>query len=277
MAGTRHAFWFTALLALGVALLAGSLLPGAAGFEERGGELVAPLSRAVEDATRPLAEAVQHGGQLHELSEDNAALRQEIARLEAELAALRESEIAVGQFADLIAAVGVDDAERYLPATVVFRDPAPARDVIVIDRGERDGLRVGQPVLGPGATLVGTVSSVQNGRARVRLLSDPDSAVAAMVQSSRTQAALAGGAEGLRLEFVPLEAQITVGDLVLTSALGGRLPGGLLAGRITYVDRSGQDLFASVHVEPLADYSRLERVLVLTEPGSAAATPRPLP
>ena len=275
MVGTRHGFWFSALLALAAALLAGSLLPGAASFEERGGELVAPLSSAVADATRPLADALQHGGQLHELSEENASLRQELARLEAELAALRESEIAAGQLADLIAAAGAEDAGRYLAATVVLRDPAPGRDVIVIDRGERDGLRVGQPVLGPGATLVGMVSSLQDRRARVRLLTDPDSALAAIVQSTRTQAALAGGPDGLRLEFAPLEDAITVGDLVLTSALGGRLPGGLLAGRITHVDRTGQDLFATVHVEPLANYSRLERVLVLTEaPASAGAAPR---
>ena len=264
MVGTRSAVWLTALFALGVALLVASVLPGAASIEERGGGLVAPLSGAIEETTRPLTEIVRRAGQLEQLSEENAVLRQQVARLEAQLAALRESQIETEQLADLVAAVGAEGADRYLPAAVILRDPAPARDVIVIDRGERDGLRTGQPVLGPGATLVGVVSEVQRGRARVRLLTDPDSALAVVVQASRTQAALAGGPEGLRLEFVPIDAALTVGDLVLTSALGGRLPGGLLVGRITFVETKDQDLFATVHVEPLADYGRLERVLVLT-------------
>ena len=275
MVGTRSAVWLTTLFALGVALLVASALPGAASIEERGGGLVAPLSGAIEEATRPFADVVRRAGQLEQLSEENAVLRQQVARLEAQLAALRESQIETEQLADLVAAVGVEDADRYLPAAVILRDPAPARDVIVIDRGERDGLRTGQPVLGPGATLVGVVSEVQGGRARVRLLTDPDSALAAVVQASRTQAALAGGPDGLRLEFVPIDAALTVGDLVLTSALGGRLPGGLLVGRITFVETKEQDLFATVHVEPLADYGRLERVLVLTGSQTTAegATP----
>ncbi len=275
MVGTRSAVWLTTLFALGVALLVASALPGAASIEERGGGLVAPLSGAIEETTRPFADIVRRAGQLEELSEENAVLRQQVTRLEAELATLRESQIEAEQLADLVAAIGAEDADRYLPAAVILRDPAPARDVIVIDRGERDGLRTGQPVLGPGATLVGVVSEVQGGRARVRLLTDPDSALAAVVQASRTQAALAGGPDGLRLEFVPIDAALTVGDLVLTSALGGRLPGGLLVGRITFVETNDQDLFATVHVEPLADYGRLERVLVLTGSKTAAegATP----
>ena len=275
MVGTRSAVWLTTLFALGVALLVASAFPGAASIEERGGGLVASLSGAIEEATRPFADVVRRAGQLEQLSEENAVLRQQVARLEAQLAALRESQIETEQLADLVAAVGVEDADRYLPAAVILRDPAPARDVIVIDRGERDGLRTGQPVLGPGATLVGVVSEVQGGRARVRLLTDPDSALAAVVQASRTQAALAGGPDGLRLEFVPIDAALTVGDLVLTSALGGRLPGGLLVGRITFVETKEQDLFATVHVEPLADYGRLERVLVLTGSQTTAegATP----
>ena len=265
MVDARHAFWFTALLALAAAFLAGSLLPAAHNFEERGGELVASLSSAVENSARPITDAIQYSSQLHELTEENTTLRQEITRLEVELAALRESEIAVEQLDDLIAAVGDTAFEHYLPASVVLQDPAPGRNVIVIDRGEQHGLRVGQSVLGPGATLVGTISSLQDRRARVRLLTDPDSAVTAVVQSTRTQVALTGGAHGLKLEFVPLDEAITVGDLVLTSRLGGQLPDGLLTGRITSIDRSGQDLFATVQVEPLADYSRLERVLVIVE------------
>ena len=270
MVRTRQAAWLSALLALGLALLVGSTLPGAGGLEARAADVVAPLSQAISEATRPLAEVVQHAGQLDELSERNAALRQQVARLEAELAALREQELVAVQLADLVAAVGAEQADRYTAAAVLLRDPAPARDAIVIDRGERDGVRAGQPVLGPGATLVGVIATVEGSRARVRLLTDADSAIAAVVQSSRTQGALVGSADGLRLELVPVPARITAGDLVLSSALGGRLPGGLLVGRVAAVEQDPQELFATVEVEPLADYARLEQVLVLTDVAAAS-------
>lgn len=265
MVRSRQAAWLTALFVLGLALLVGSTLPGAGGLEARGADVVAPVSQAITDATRPLLEVLRHAGQLDELSEQNAALRQEVARLETELAALREQELLAVQRADLVAAVGAEQANRYVAAAVLLRDPAPARDAIVIDRGERDGVRAGQPVLGPGATLVGVITTVEGSRARVRLLTDADSAIAAVVQSSRTEGALVGSADGLRLELVPVSTRITSGDLVLSSALGGRLPGGLLVGRVAAVEQDPQELFATVDVEPLADYARLEQVLVLID------------
>ncbi len=271
MAVLRHAFWLIALLTLAGALLAGSRAQGAAGFEERGGLLVGPLIGAAGDFARTLSDAAQHGGRIDELSSENAALRQQIARLEGENARLRESVIVSGQLADLRAAAGAGDVGSTLAAAVVLRDPAPGRDIIVIDRGARDGVRKGQAVLGSGATLIGLVSSVQEQRARVRLLSDPQSAIAAVVQSTRTQTALTGSRDGLRLEFAPIADPISEGDLVMTSALIGGLPGGLLAGLVAEVDRSGQDLFADIKVEPLATYDRLEHVLVITEPSRTAS------
>ena len=271
MAVLRHAFWLIALLTLAGALLAGSRAQGAAGIEERGGLIVAPFIGAATNIARSISDAAQHGGRVQELSSENVALRQQIARLEGENARLRESVITSGQLADLRAAAGAEDVGSTLAAAVVLRDPAPGRDVIVIDRGARDGVRKGQAVLGSGATLIGLVSSVQDQRARVRLLSDPQSAIAAVVQSTRTQTALTGSREGLRLEFAPIADPISEGDLVMTSALIGGLPGGLLAGLVTEVDRSGQDLFADIRVEPLATYDRLEHVLVITEPSRTAS------
>ena len=264
---THQAGWLAALIVIGLALLAGSALRGFGTIELNAAGILGPPSQAIANTTRPVADFAHHVGQTNALSEENAALRQEVARLEADLAALREQQLRSGQVAELIAAVGADAADRYVPASVLFRDPAPAREALTIDRGLSHGVRVGQPVLGPGATLVGLVSAVEERRARVRLLIDVDSAIAAVVQSSRTQAALSATPDGLRLEFVPSGARVIVGDMVLSSALGGELPGGLLVGRVSAFKSDPRELFAFATVEPLADYARLEQVLVLTQPG----------
>jgi rod shape-determining protein MreC len=261
----RNAARLTLFVALATLLLALASLPLSGNLEQQAGVLVARPAAAIRDATRPLADVILNAGQVRELSEENAELRRRVARLEAEAAALRESAVAAHAVTSLLNAVG-DDAGGFLPASVVLRDPAPASNGLVVDRGAADGVATGQPVLGPGATLVGIVSAVDPDRSRIRLLSDGASAVTAVVQEPRVPGALAGTRDGLRLEFVPVDAPVGAGDLVLTSALGGRLPGGLLIGRVVSVEAPGQALFATVVVEPLADYARLEQVLILTNP-----------
>lgn len=276
MAGTRSLAWLSLLFAVALALLALSPLPLAADVEARGAAVVTPLAAGLRGAWRPVADVLLNAGQLRTLSAENAALRHEVARVEADNAALREQAITSGQVAALREAVSADGAGRYEPAAVLLRDPSPGRRALLIDRGRAHGVATGQPVLGPAATLVGVITEVQDTRARVRLLDDPHSAVAAVLQQSRVPGALAGAAGGagaLRLEFVPPDAVIAEGEPVLTSPIGGRLPAGVLIGRVVAVHADDQALFASVTVEAVTDYDRLERVLVMTSFGADALLP----
>lgn len=261
MVRTRNAAWLTALVAAAVVTLALSPLSVAGDVEARLGALLSPVTGAMYRAVQPVADVVLHAGQLRQLTTENADLRNRVAQLEAESTALRERMQTDQQAASLQAAVG---GAGHLAASVIVRDPAPGRRGIVIDRGTEQGVAIGQAVLGPGATLVGVVAEVQPRSARVRLLDDPHSAVAAVLQQSKTPGALAGSADGLRLEFVPTGSVVTAGDLVVTSPLGGQLPAGLLIGRVESAHSTPGDLFAEVRVEPYAEYDRLLQVLLVT-------------
>jgi rod shape-determining protein MreC len=260
--GARNAAWLSGLLAGALLLLMLSPLPVAGDLEARVGGVVAPMVGAVRGAIRPVTDVLLNTGQIDALAQENAALRQELARAETDLAALREGRIAVEQAAALVESVGAN-AGRSVTATVILRDPAPGRQRLVLNRGSDDGVRIGQPVLGTGATLLGIVTEVDASRCRVRLITDRDSAVATILQSSRTPASLVGTGGGLRLDFVPLGATVAPGDVVLTSALGGLLPPGLLIGRVADVSAAGQDLFQRITVDPLANLDRAEQVLVM--------------
>jgi rod shape-determining protein MreC len=275
--GARTAAWFSGLLLAAFALLALSPLDASGDVEERFAAMIAPVSDRAHDAVRPFADVILRAGQLEELSTANADLRKDVARLEVEAATLREQLAAAQQQAALIDAIG-NDAGSFVSATVMLRDPAPGRSELMIDRGAAHGVRAGQPVLGEGAALVGIVTEVGERRSWFRLLTDERSAVTAIVQQSRVQGALAGTGSGLRLEFVRVGEEVSAGDLVLTSTLGGLLPGALPVGRVTDVRASDQDLFETITVEPLADLGRLEHVLVMTgmspaEPSDEASTP----
>ncbi|MCC6237766.1 MAG: rod shape-determining protein MreC [Dehalococcoidia bacterium] len=264
MLARRTSTWLGSLVLLGLTMLASAALPVAAPLEERALLLVAPVVRTIEDALRPVAAVVLNAGETRALAEGNAALRLENARLSSEVTLLRERIQAETQVQALIEAAGRDSGAQ-VSASVLLRDPAPGRDVLVVGRGRDAGIRVGQPALGPGATLIGVVSRVEERTARVRLLTDRASTVAALLERSREPVALAGGPEGLRLEFVPVGTPGVEGDVVLSSALGGQLPAGLPIGRVTSVSAQEGDLFQRVRIEPFADYRRLEHVLVLVD------------
>ncbi len=262
MAINRSAAWFSALLLSAVLLLGASVLAPASGIESQARNLLAPLVSAVQGAVRPVSDVVFHAGQVRELSEENATLRLEVERLNAELGSFREQRTAVDAAAALLGASTLA-SDDLLAAHVLLRDPAPGQHTLLVARGSDEGVASGQPVLGAGGTLVGVVTTVEDSRSWVRLLSDRDSSVAIVVQSSRVPAALEGGGTALSLQFVPREANVVVGDVVVTSALGGRLPPGLLAGRVALVESQPQDLHARITVEPLSDLQRLEQVLIV--------------
>ncbi len=250
---------------LGLALLGASTLPFAAPIEERGVLLLAPVVRSVEGVLRPVSSLVLAAGETQALATENARLRLENAALAGEAAALRERMLATTQVEALLAGAGGRALGRYVGASVILRDPAPGHDVLIVSGGRDIGLAEGQPALGPGATLVGLVTRVEEHTARIRLLTDRASAVSALLERSREPAALSGGRDGLHLEFVPTETPGVEGDTVLTSALGGQLPAGIPIGRVVAVESLEGDLFQRVRVEPLADYRRLEHVLVLVD------------
>lgn len=272
MTNVRSAAWFSGIFATALLLLALSPLPLAGNIESRAGATVAPVVDFVRGVISPVTDVVVHAGQISRLSEENATLRQELSRTQADLASLREGRIALEQANSLIQSVGAE-AGSTITATVILRDPAPGHQSVVLNRGSREGVRVGQPVLGSGATLLGVVTEVNESRSRVRLITDREAAIAALLQSSRTAGSLVGDGDGLRLDFVPLEADVAPGDIVLTSALGGLLPPGLLVGRVSKVEAPGQELHQLIEVDPLGDLERIEQVLIMTgfRPGTDLA------
>jgi rod shape-determining protein MreC len=225
---------------------------------------VAPVESALQSATRPVADFVNNLTDINNLTDQNRELREESERLLGQNAQLREAEAENQQLRELLAIREARPADTFIAASVFARDQANTREAIAIDRGASDGVREGMIVLTQQGSLVGSVSKVLDDSAWVTLITDGSSAVSAIVQESRAQGVVAGAADGtLTMEFVQETADISEGDYVLTSGLGGRHPPNEFIGRVIDVERTAQELFQSVRVEPLADLSRIERVLVV--------------
>lgn len=136
---------------------------------------------------------------------------------------------------------------------------------VTVNRGRRDGVARLTPAIVPEG-LLGRVVEVRARAAVIQLLNDPASAVAVMVQRTRTAGVVEGEPGGaIRLKFMARDGGgVQIGDLVVTSGLGGVFPKGLPVGRVIAVEDKGSALFHYALLAPVVDFARVEEVLLLT-------------
>ena len=200
---------------------------------------------------------------LRGLREENQRLQREAATLKRRLDQLQEQALETQRLERLLSMRRSSQAE-FLTARVVGKDATNWFKTILLDRGSLESVRRNQPVLAPDG-LVGRVVEVTPTSARVQLLTDPVSAVGGLIQRTRVTGIVSGNlGAGTRVRYLPLMADVVVGDEVVTSGMGGVFPKGILIGRITAVERKSGALFQEATLQPAVDLSRLEEVQILT-------------
>jgi rod shape-determining protein MreC len=150
-------------------------------------------------------------------------------------------------------------------ASVISEDSSPWFNTIIIDRGEADGIREGMPVIGT-AGVVGRIVKTARNSSRVLLLTDHASGIAAVVQRSRARGVVKGkGGNSCSLEFLQRGEDVKIGDVVITSGIGGVFPKGLPVGEITMVKKGEYGIFQTVEIRPFVFLPKLEEVLVILQ------------
>ncbi len=199
---------------------------------------------------------------LRGLRQENLRLQREAAILQRRIDQLEEQVLETQRLQGLLAMREAWRAE-FVAARVVGKDATNWFKTILIDRGSRAGMRRNLPVVGPDG-LVGRIVDVTPSTAKVQLITDPVSAAGALLQRTRVTGIVIGNlGAGLRVRYLPLLADVVVGDEVVTSGMGGIFPKGIPVGRVTAVERTSGALFQEATLEPKVDLSRLEEVVVL--------------
>ena len=153
-------------------------------------------------------------------------------------------------------------------------DLDPFSHKILINRGEKQGVVIGQAVI-DGLGIVGQVEDVHRHFSSVRLISDPDHALPVQINRTglRTVAFGSGETSHLLMPNVPLQADVSPGDLIVTSGLGDRFPPGFPVGEVERVERDSGGTFATVYMRPFAALDRGREVLLIEPHGVV----KPLP
>lgn len=198
------------------------------------------------------------------LTQRNLELEAEISRLQTEIIELQQQNSELEVLSALLDFARAHPENQYLTATVIGRDPNPFLRYVIINRGSDDGLRRGMPVVSQQG-LVGRIAAVTANGARVQLITDPGTALNVHLEPSAAEASLVGSITGeISLDLIPQDAPVQIGDLVLTSGLGGNYPSNILIGQVTGVRQRPFELFQSASVQPVVDFSELKIALVIT-------------
>ena len=198
--------------------------------------------------------------------EENSELRARVAALDEEHLQLREALVASGRL-QRIAEMRDAFETPMLPSELVGVDASPWFRSALVDRGQVDGVRAGMPVISEQG-LVGLVRATSTTAARTMLVVDRQSAIDGTVQRSRTRGLVRGrGTDQLEFEFVARGHDVEVGDLVMTSGLGGVYPKGLRMGEVVEILDPGSQLMQTALIEPAVDFGRLEQVFVMLRRG----------
>jgi rod shape-determining protein MreC len=200
---------------------------------------------------------------LARLRQRNTDLEAENSRLQIQVIELQQQLQEAQVLSALLNYVQERSENRYVAATVIGFDPSPFMKYVLINRGSDDGLRRGMPVV-TNQGLIGQIAAVTPNGARVQLITDPASVVNVRLQQADAEGLLTGQLTGeVSVEKIPQSASVQVGDVVVTSGLGGNYPPNLVIGQVTSVRKRDFDLFQSAALQPSADFSSLEIVLII--------------
>ena len=230
-----------------------------------------PLQVAIDSVARDVSSIATTIAEIDRLRQENAELRADNDRLEAESRAAAELRRENEQLTGLLQLrTGLE--YQTTAVSVIARESSEARRAIVIDRGSDDGLAAGQVVIAAGGALVGRIVDVGPTFAHVVLISDASSTVIGQLLSSSKTGKVIGQLGGaLVMLDVDAAAKVTIGEEVFTAGIeleGGirsPYPKGLLIGKVVDVSRDPNEVVQTVFLEPAAPLDRLEFLLVITD------------
>jgi rod shape-determining protein MreC len=237
------------------------------GIGGTGISIVAPFQEAFTRIIGSAATAWEHYFSLVSTAQENDELRRQLSQVLAQNARNKEIELANIRLRRLLAFKQSVNRE-VISAEVIGKNPSPWFRAVIIDKGRKDGVAVGFPVVVPKG-IVGQVTEVSAYYAKVLLLIDQNNAVDGLVQRTRARGIVRGAsADQCVFKYVLRKDDIQVGDTIISSGLDGVYPKGLRIGRVAGVIKRNSGIFQDVVVTPFADFEKIEEVLVvLNTPG----------
>jgi rod shape-determining protein MreC len=219
-------------------------------------DIVSPLQKGMSKVLSPVKDGIGYVTDLGTAKGERDRLREEVKDLEEKLFDYEETIRENEQLRSMIAYQDSRPDLQLLVVDVIGANPDVWEQTIQIGAGYSDGLQEYMAVLNEDGNLVGRI-----------ILCTSEASVGAMLQKNAEMGIVKGeGGGGVRLELLNQDAEVSTGDEVITSGLGGTCPSGIIIGTITEISERRADLSVGIVIAPKASLTRLDRVMVVMSP-----------
>ena len=223
---------------------------------------VSPAQNFFTSVTNSITDVFDHYFFLVRTSSENDRLLLELGRLSKKNNELLEGKKLFERSKKLVEYFD-DDKRSFVVAKVIGYDATQWSKMIFINRGTNHKVEKKLAVM-TDAGIVGHIIHSSPNSSKVLLITDSRSAIDSLFQKTRASGVTVGtGEKTCQMKFVPISAEVSVGDKVVSSGLGGVFPKGLVVGVVVDVVKQKQELFQDITVVPSAELSGLEEVVVV--------------
>ncbi len=204
------------------------------------------------------------------VKKENEILRERVEKLESEnreLQKLYEKNIELSQALRL---KGIFDSYILVGGNIIAKEPGNWFDIFTIDAGKKEGVLQDQAVMTANKGLVGRVLNAHYTSSKVLSIIDEDSVVSGWISKAkggnvRVSGDLLFKKDGLCImDYIPIDVQVDVGDIIETSGLGGIYPKGIIIGRVIEIRNADDQFKRFAVIKPEVDFKKLDEVFVLT-------------
>lgn len=226
------------------------------------GKITSPVISIFSGMSSGLKDFGKSINDLGNLQKENKDLKSQVKELTLEVGNLKELKI---ENESLKKQLGFMESvpHKTLGASVLAKEPSNFLKIIIINRGEKDGVRKNMAVLSDGF-LVGKVHEVTSNTAKVILLMDSNFQISGLTQENRTLGLIRGQVgSGLVMEEIPKDKIIKVGDTVISSNLETEIPEGLLIGKVTEVGQESGGLFQKASISSFSNLDEIRNVVLI--------------
>jgi rod shape-determining protein MreC len=230
-----------------------------------------PVQKIFSSTSYAVSDGIKTIPQLFTLRNENEKLKKKIAELEKYKRYYLEYQQENANLRKMLNLKQLIMEHELEAAEVIGREPGNWFNVILIDKGKRDGINKDMAVM-VDEGLVGYIVEAESIYSKVLLITDERSSVSAIIQRSRDNGIVKGSIETvpqgcLKMVFLPYDSNITKGDVVISSGMGGILPKGIVIGEIIEAQKESHELTQYAIIKPAVDFQKLEMVFVVKNRG----------
>lgn len=238
----------------------GALRPLAEGFQW----LFRPLQRPTASFAEAVSGLLPTFRDRDTVLQENEQLRAAVARVLTENAHLRDQIENSADIARQLSFLKPRELQSIF-SQIIGKAPIVDHETLLLDRGTGDGVQKGAPVVVGEGILIGKIFSVTQHTSIALLLTDPQSRVAALIQNApRSPGEIVGDrGVGLRMELIPRQDTLGVGETVVTSGIEPLIPHGLVIGTLAAITTPTGELFHEAEITPIAPPKRQRVVSIL--------------